>query len=246
METDIAVDLTGLTGSGRPGILLHRPAGIQVHHLGFAGSMGNDHIDYILADLTVIPEDDRTHYREKIAYLPDTYLPNDDKRAIPAPGATRAAVGLPESGFVFASFNNTYKFTPEMFDIWMRLLKAVEKSVLWLPATNDAAMRNLRREADARGVNPSRLIFASFVASADEHLARLKLAEMNAKIPGESLSVIVSTAVGRLPSVAPAVGFDSVRLTVSSGSNTESLTIGTLNVSEATPPPKTSVPDWLP
>src|SRR6185436_19871872 len=90
METDIAVDLTGLTGSGRPGILLHRPAGIQVQHLGFAGSMGSDHIDYILADLTVIPEDDRTHYREKIAYLPDTYLPNDDKRAMPAPGATRA------------------------------------------------------------------------------------------------------------------------------------------------------------
>jgi predicted O-linked N-acetylglucosamine transferase (SPINDLY family) len=87
-------------------------------------------------------------------------------------------VGLPDDGFVFCSFNNTYKFTREIFDIWMRLLKAVEKSVLWLPMTNDAAVRNLRREAEARGVSASRLIFAPFVASADEHLARLKLADL--------------------------------------------------------------------
>ncbi len=139
---------------------------------------GLGRIDFLIADATVIPDEHRSDYSETVIHLPDTYLPADDKRPIAQHTPTRAEAGLPNDGFVFCSFNNTYKFTPEIFDVWMRLLKAVEKSVLWLPATNDAAMRNLRREAEARGVDASRLIFAPFLASADEHLARLKLADL--------------------------------------------------------------------
>jgi protein O-GlcNAc transferase len=178
LETDIVVDLTGLTGASRPGILVYRPAGVQVHHLGFAGSMGADHMDYILADRIVIPEDARIHYREKVVYLPNAYLPNDDKRILPAKPPMRAAMGLPERGFVFASFNNSYKFSPEMFDIWMRLLSATPDSVLWLPEGNEVSRRNLAREALARGIEAKRLIFAPFAPIEADHLARLSLADL--------------------------------------------------------------------
>ena len=178
MEIDIAVDLMGYTGECRPKILAFRPAPIQINYLGFPGTMGSGAIDVLIADATVIPDEHRGDYSETIIHLPDTYLPADDKRPIALHTPTRADTGLPNDGFVFCSFNNSYKFTPEIFDVWMRLLKAVEKSVLWLPATNDAAMRNLRREAEVRGVDASRLIFAPFLASADEHLARLKLADL--------------------------------------------------------------------
>jgi predicted O-linked N-acetylglucosamine transferase (SPINDLY family) len=95
-------------------------------------------------------------------------------------GATpaRADAGLPEHGFVFCSFNNSYKFSPDMFDIWMRLVRQVRNSVLWLPQTNEWATRNLKREAEVRGVAASRLIFAPFMPNADDHLARLKLADL--------------------------------------------------------------------
>ena len=178
MEVDIAVDLMGYTGECRPQILGFRPAPVQVNYLGFPGTMGTSSVDYLIADATVIPDDHRSDYSEAVVHLPDTYLPADDKRPIAERTPSRSEMGLPESGFVFCSFNNSYKFAPATFDIWMRLLTAVEHSVLWLPRINDAAVHNLRREAEARNVNPSRLIFAPFVASADEHLARLKLADL--------------------------------------------------------------------
>ena len=178
MEIDIAVDLMGYTGECRPKILAFRPAPIQINYLGFPGTLGSSSIDYLIADATVIPDGHRSDYSETVIHLPDTYLPADDKRPIAQRTPTRAEAGLPDDGFVFCSFNNTYKFTPEIFDVWMRLLEAVEKSVLWLPATNDAAMRNLRREAEARGTDAARLIFAPFLESADEHLARLRLADL--------------------------------------------------------------------
>ena len=160
LEVDIAVDLTGLTASGRPGILALRPAPVQVNYLGFAGSMGAAHMDYILADHTVIPEEQQQYYTEKVAYLPDSYMPHDFARRIAAHTPSRSELGLPETGFVFASFNNSYKFAAAMFDVWMRLLRAVEGSVLWLPNANPTAVRNLQREADARGVSPERIVFA--------------------------------------------------------------------------------------
>jgi predicted O-linked N-acetylglucosamine transferase (SPINDLY family) len=178
MEIDIAVDLMGYTGDCRPKVLAFRPAPVQVNYLGFPGTMGSTSIDYLIADSTVVPDEHRNEYSETVIHLPDTYLPADDKRPIARHTPTRAEAGLPDDSFVFCSFNNTYKFMPEIFDIWMRLVTATEQSVLWLPATNDTAMRNLRREAEARGVDASRLIFAPFLAAADEHLARLKLADL--------------------------------------------------------------------
>jgi predicted O-linked N-acetylglucosamine transferase (SPINDLY family) len=178
LEIDIAVDLMGYTGECRPRILAFRPAPVQVNYLGFPGTMGTSTIDYLIADATVIPEEHRSHYSETVVHLPDAYLPADDTREIAARTPSRAEAGLPESGFVFCSFNNSYKFSPETFDVWMRLLTAGEHSVLWLPKTNDAAVRNLRREAAARRVAPSRLVFAPFVASQAEHLARLRLADL--------------------------------------------------------------------
>jgi len=176
MEADIVVDLTGLTGRSRPGILALRPCGLQVQYLGFAGSLGADYVDYVLADRIVIPERNKHHYAEMVVYLPDSYMPTDSARSLAAK-PSRAEACLPERGFVFCAFNNTYKFSPEVFDLWMRLVLAVD-SVLWLPAVNDAARRNLIREADARGVAAQRLVFAPYVASGADHLARLSVADL--------------------------------------------------------------------
>ena len=178
LEIDIVVDLMGYTGECRPGILAQQPAPVQVNYLGFPGTMGASYIDYIIADPIVVPGDHSQHYRERIVHLPDTYLPTDSARRISERVPTRVEAGLPEHGFVFCSFNNSYKLSPDSFDIWMRLLGAVEGSVLWLPQMNEAAVRNLRSEAARRGLSESRLAFAPFVAGDDNHLARLSLADL--------------------------------------------------------------------
>ena len=136
----------------RPRILARRVAPIQVNYLGFPGTMGAEYIDYIIADGVVIPEDHRKHYTENVVYLPHSYQCNDAAREIADETPSRAALGLPETGFVFCSFNANYKITPQIFDIWMRLLRGVEGSVLWLLRSNESAAANLRREAEARGV----------------------------------------------------------------------------------------------
>jgi predicted O-linked N-acetylglucosamine transferase (SPINDLY family) len=177
MEVDIAVDLKGLTGSSRPAILALRPAPVQVNYLGYPGTMGADTIDYVIADRVVIPEGDKPHYSEKVVYLPDTYASADSKRRIADRTPSRAEAGLPETGFVFCSFNNSYKITPRMFDLWMRLLRDVDGSVLWLLNADEAAVANLRREASERGVPADRLVFAPRV-KVDDHLARHRLADL--------------------------------------------------------------------
>jgi predicted O-linked N-acetylglucosamine transferase (SPINDLY family) len=177
LEIDIAVDLKGYTANCRPEILSRRAAPIQVNYLGYPGTMGADYIDYILADRFVIPEQHHPYYTEKVVYLPDTYQVNDLKRQIADRTPTRAEAGLPERGFVFCSFNNNYKITPGIFDIWMRLLHRTEGGVLWLLEDNAAAARNLRREAQHRGVAPQRLVFAPRLKP-DEHLARHRLADL--------------------------------------------------------------------
>jgi predicted O-linked N-acetylglucosamine transferase (SPINDLY family) len=178
METDIAVDLMGFTEQCRPRILASRPAPVQVNYLGFAGTLGAEHIDYIIADRYVIPEDQRLYYAEQVVCLPDCYLPNDAKRRIAEPPPTRSEAGLPDDDFVFCSFNQTYKLTPELFDLWMSLLRAVDRSVLWLPDCAPLAVHNLRRRADTDGVDPRRLVFAPFASSVEGHLARLQLADL--------------------------------------------------------------------
>jgi protein O-GlcNAc transferase len=177
LEIDIAVDLKGYTENARPGILAHRPAPVQVNYLGYPGTMGASYIDYIIADDFVIPRADALWYSEKIVWLPGSYQVNDTRRTIAERTPTRSEVGLPESGFVFCCFNNNYKLTPAFFDIWTRLLRRVPGSVLWLLRTNDEVERNLRREAEARGVDPERLVFARRLPLAD-HLARQRLADL--------------------------------------------------------------------
>ena len=140
--------------------------------------MAASHIDYIIADSTVIPDRNRGFYTEKIAYLPNTYLPYDRQRQIAATAPTRAGAGLPETGFVFASFNGLHKISPEMFDIWMRLLRATADSVLWLSGSDPKVIANLRREAVSRGVAPERIIFARYAERTEDHLARQRLADL--------------------------------------------------------------------
>jgi protein O-GlcNAc transferase len=176
-EIDIAVDLKGYTAHGRTGILAHRPAPVQVNYLGYPGTLAADYIDYIIADRHVIPSADHAHYTEKVVVLPDSYQVNDAGRRIADRIPSRAEAGLPEQGFVFCCFNNSFKITPELFDIWMRLLHAVSGSVLWLLEANPAASDNLRREAVRRGIPAERLVFASRM-KLDEHLARHALADL--------------------------------------------------------------------
>jgi predicted O-linked N-acetylglucosamine transferase (SPINDLY family) len=180
LEVDIVVDLSGNTeGEGaRPAVLAHRPAPVQVNYLGYAGTMGKSHWDYILADRFVIPEASRHAYVEQVVELPDTFMVNDDRRQISEHVPSRADAGLPESGLVLCCFNSAHKITPEMFEIWMRLLCASQGSVLWLPSMHPAGIANLRREAQARGVAAERLVFAPKVARSEDHLARIRLADL--------------------------------------------------------------------
>lgn len=176
-EIDIAVDLMGYTNNGRPGILAFRPAPVQVNYVGFAGTLGADYIDYIIADRFIIPDESRRFYSEQVAYLPDTYWPTDSGRLLDEAAPTRGEIGLPETGFVFCCFNQNYKIAPGIFDIWMRLLHQVDGSVLWLVEDNADAARNLRQEAERRGVSASRVVFAPRV-KLEEYLARLPLASL--------------------------------------------------------------------
>jgi predicted O-linked N-acetylglucosamine transferase (SPINDLY family) len=177
MEVDIAVDRTGFTTGERPGIFAMRAAPIQVNYLAYPGTMGADFIDYLIADETIIPRGQQGSYAEKIVYLPDCYQVNDAGRRIAERCPTRSEAGLPERGFVFCSFNNHYKITPRLFDIWMSLLRQVDKSVLWLLDGTATMRRNLWREAATRGIDPQRLVFAPRIAIGD-HLARHRLADL--------------------------------------------------------------------
>jgi len=176
-ELDVIVDLTGLTRYNRSSVLSRRVAPVQVNFLGYPGTMGADWMDYIIADRTIIPEEHFQYYSENVVWLPDTYQANDDKRQISERKPTRSECGLPENAFVFCCFNNTYKITPEIFDVWMRLLAAKADSVLWLIGTHRTAEANLRREAEQRGMPSSRLIFAPKIPVAD-HLARSAQADL--------------------------------------------------------------------
>ena len=175
VEIDIAVDLTGHGRGGRPGILASRPVPIQVNYLGYPGTTGADFFDYIIADSLVLPPGEGAFYSEKIVRLPGCYLASDAGMIAEAT-PSRAAVGLPDTGFVYASFNGGTISEP-IFDAWMAVLTEVGGSVLWLSEVGDTTKSNLRQHAQARGVDPHRLIFAPRVGHA-EHLARLRLADL--------------------------------------------------------------------
>ena len=142
-EIDILVDLMGFTENSRPGIVARRPAPVQVNYLGFAGTMGADYMDYLIADPVVIPDGSEAHYSEKIIRLPNCYLPADRARKIADTPISRTAADLPEASFVFCCFNHSYKIRPEILDVWLRLLQQIPGSVLWLNQMDPAAQRNL-------------------------------------------------------------------------------------------------------
>ena len=173
-EIDIAVDLNGHTAEARPGIFACRPAPVQVNYLVYPGTTGADFMDVILADRIALPSDQQPHIREKIVHLPNSYQANDATRPV-LPPPSRTGAGLPDSGFVFCCFNNSWKITAAMFDIWMRLLTQVDGSLLWL--LDGPHAENLRAEAKARGVDPARLIFAPKLPP-EQHLARQQLADL--------------------------------------------------------------------
>src|SRR5262249_12228329 len=176
-EIDILVNLNGYFGEHRTGVFANRCAPIQVNYLGFPGTLGASYMDYIIADQHVIPEKDKQFYTEKVAYLPNCYQVNDNKTKIGTYNFTRLELGLPEKSFVFCCFNNNYKILPDVFDCWMRILRKVNGSVLWLIEDNAMAVKNLRKEAVARGISPDRLIFAKRIPLSD-HLARHRCADI--------------------------------------------------------------------
>jgi predicted O-linked N-acetylglucosamine transferase (SPINDLY family) len=174
---DIAIDLGGFTKDSRAGIFSVRSAPIQVNYLGYPGTIGASYMDYIVADKTLIPQDSQRYYSEKIVYLPHSFQVNDSKRKISDKVFTRQDLGLPDSGFVFCCFNNNYKILPQTFDSWMRLLKSVNGSVLWLYVEQATAKKNLQKEAEVRGVDPNRLVFATRM-NGEDHLARHRVADL--------------------------------------------------------------------
>jgi len=175
---DILIDLTGYTAGNRLGICALRPAPIQITYLGFAGTSGADFFDYIITDRIVTPQDHAAYYSEKFVYMPNAYMINDNTLPVSEKVLSKAEFGLPEQAFVFCSFNNTYKIEPLMFDVWMRMLQKIQGSVLWLSERNQTVEKHLKQEAENRGVNPERIVFAKRLPSKSEHLARHKLADL--------------------------------------------------------------------
>lgn len=176
-EIDIAVDLKGYTRGARPGIFAYMPAPVQVSYLGYPGTLGAPYIQYLIADKVLIPQEAQISYTEKIAYMPDTYQVNARRKVLSQNVTTRRDYGIPEHAFVFCCFNNNYKITPDVFDIWLRLLREIKHAVLWLFEANPSATVNLKSRALANGIAPERLIFAKKV-SQDIHLARYYHADL--------------------------------------------------------------------
>lgn len=177
-QLDIAMDITGYTAGCRPSILKARVAPVQVNYYGYAGTMGADFIDYIVGDAYLMPPGSEAHYSEKILYMPECHQPNDDQRPVSDAPTTRAEHGLPDNAFVFCSFNKPYKILPKVFESWMRILKSVQNSVLWLQSTDQAVIQNLRHAAQKLGIHPDRLVFAGRTPTTADHLARYRLADL--------------------------------------------------------------------
>jgi predicted O-linked N-acetylglucosamine transferase (SPINDLY family) len=170
-KIDVLVNLNGYFGAHRNNVFAKRPSPIQINFLGFPGTLGAEYMDYIIADKIVLPEEDVIYYAEKVIYMPHSYQPNDRNQTINHNIFSKSDLGLPEDSFVFCCFNNAYKITPEVFDVWMNILRNVDKSILWLLEDNSRTSTNLRQEAELRNVASERLIFAPRIPH-KEHLAR--------------------------------------------------------------------------
>ena len=177
LKIDIAIDLLCFTTNNRMGIFSERCAPIQINYLGYPGTSGTSFIDYIIADKILIPKECQKYYSEKIIYLPNTYQVRDSSLEISNKTFNREKLDLPKNAFVFCCFNQNYKITPNIFDIWMKLLKHVDGSILWLLEDNSIAVKNLRKEAKKRKIVPERIVFAKRMPMAD-HLARHECADL--------------------------------------------------------------------
>lgn len=178
MEIDVAIDLSGYTAGSRLEVLSHRPCPAQATYLGFPGGLNLPYVDYLIADRVTVPEEMQKYYREKLLYLPHCYLPRDTSVKPGPVTPKKSEFGLPEDGIVFCSFNHDYKINPPMFAVWMDLLRENPKSVLWLMKLNEDAQGNLAASANAHGVDPARLVFATRVPRIEDHLARYRLADV--------------------------------------------------------------------
>jgi protein O-GlcNAc transferase len=178
LQVDIAVDLMGHTQDARPDIFAYRPAPIQIGYLGYPGTTGAEFMDYVIGDAIVLPFDQQEFFSEKIVHLPNCFMVNDSTRPVSAQTISRTQAGLPERGFVFCCFNQSYKISRPMFQIWMRLLARIDGSVLWLSQLNSRAVQNLRNEARAHGIDPERVVFAPWMETQADHLARHRLADL--------------------------------------------------------------------
>jgi protein O-GlcNAc transferase len=178
LEVDIVVDLMGFTLGMRLGVFAHRAAPVQVSYLGYAGTLGTDYMDYLVADEIVIPPAAESAYAERIVRLPHCYLPVDDRRVALSDTPTRGELGLPGQALVFCAFCGSSKLNPAIFELWCRLLLELPDSVLWLRAADRATRTNLVREARQRGVAPQRLVFAERAPNMEQHLARQRAADL--------------------------------------------------------------------
>ena len=177
LKIDIAIDLMGYTKSNRFQIFLEKCAPIQINYLGYSATSGSNALNYIIADHTLIDNDDKKEFSENIIYMPHTFMPNDFKNIKLQNNLNRKDFGLSDNSFVFCCFNKQYKFTPVLFDIWMDLLKEVEKSSLWLLVNNNQTVKNLIKETEKRNVDPNRVIFARG-QPLEQHLSRHSLADL--------------------------------------------------------------------
>ena len=175
LNIDIAIDLMGFTKFNRFEIFLQKCAPVQINFLGFAGTFGSTSMDYIIADKNLIKNE--SDYSEKIIYLPDSFMPTDFNGLNLNDNFTRFDYGIPDNAFVFCCFNNQYKFTPDIFNIWMRLLKKIENSTLWLKISNKEARMNILKQANLRDVSSKKIIFAENI-SLEDHMSRYKLADL--------------------------------------------------------------------
>ena len=178
VKLDIAIDLCGYTQDCRPEIFAARAAPLQLSYLGYPGTMGAEFMDYIIADKIIIPKKSQKYYSEKIIYMPDCYQVNISSRVITEKFLSRQELGLPNSGFIFCSFNNSFKISPTIFSGWMRILKNVENSILWLYDDSGNIEKNLKKEAKKHGVNENRLIFANYKPGIDNFSNRIKLVDL--------------------------------------------------------------------
>ncbi len=173
---DVLVELKGHTAGNRLGITCRRPAPIQLHYLGFPGTLGLGAISHLVADAVVAPPGEEADYHETLLRMPLCYQVNDDRRVLPAAPA-RSALGLPDDGIVLACFNQTTKLSRAFFRLWVQAMKEVPRSVLWLYVPNEIAQRNLRREGEREGLDPARIVFAPKVPN-EAHIARLRAADL--------------------------------------------------------------------